>query len=48
MEDEMKKQLLEMARTLKDLCKDKEEYIKLCEKYGVDKKHRFIKELYGE
>jgi hypothetical protein len=44
----MRKQLIEMARMLKNLCKDKEEYIELCEKYGVNKNHRFIKELYGE
>lgn len=44
----MGKQLIEMARALKDLCKDKEEYIALCEKYNVNKKHWFLKELYGE
>lgn len=44
----MKKQLPELAKTLKSLCKDKEEYIRVCKKYGVKKKHLFLKELYGE
>lgn len=44
----MEKQLIAMAKMLKDLCKDKEEYIELCKKYGVNKNHWFLKELYGE
>lgn len=43
----MNNALLELAKILKDLCKDKEEYVCICKQNGIKEEHMFLNELYG-
>lgn len=44
----MEKAIFELAKTLKKLCKNKEDYIATCKKNGITEQYMFLEKLYKE
>lgn len=42
----MEKAIFELAKTLRKLCKNKEEYIEICKKSNINEKYWFLDELF--
>ena len=43
----MEKVLFELAKTLRGLCKDKEDYIRVCKANNLNEKYWFLDELFN-